>query len=300
MPEGPEVTKITNQLNEKLKGKVFQRINILSGRYIKTLPIGFENFHHYVNNVQPVLRGVKNKGKFIWWDFGPDNIVFSTLGMTGCYKTEADKYARVQWVYNNTESIYYCDMRNFGTLKFTNDVELTKKLKELGPDMLNDPCSLEDFVKICRKKKTKSIVSFLLDQKAISGIGNIYKSEALYLAGISPYKKVEDLTPKELRDLYLAIDVVLSSAYLLGGSTIANYADTDNQVGKYFNKKAVPIEIERVRKAKITDVMFSSTVEYFLSGHMVYQAKKDPFGNEVRKATLDDGRTTWYVPEVQL
>lgn len=297
MPEGPECTRLAKQLNEKLKGKIFRDIEILSGRYTKTLPIGYEDFHHYIRNYQPVLKSVNCKGKFIWWEFDSNNIMFSTLGMTGSYKSEPNKYVRVKFTYING-SVYYCDMRNFGTLKFTNKVALEKKLKELGPDMLSNPCSLEDWVKICQRRKNKSVVSFLLDQKAISGVGNIYKSESLYLAGISPTKKIGECSPNESKRLWKAIQIVLNNAYNLGGSTISSYADLENEIGHYFDEMAAPIEIDKIRKDK-TIHNHALAIDFNLKGVMVYQQSVDPFGNKIEKVSLDDDRSTWYVPTVQ-
>ena len=93
----------------------------------------------------------------------------------------------MKWIFDDDTEIYYSDMRNFGTLKFYFGIgsskELNKKLSEIGPDMLNEPCDEKTWLKICEKRKNQSLVKFLMEQKNVSGVGNIYKSESLFLAG---------------------------------------------------------------------------------------------------------------------
>ena len=118
MPEGPEVTIVTKQLNFTVQNKVIKDIELLSGRYTKKEPSGFTDFvDRAINHESQKVLGVNNKGKFIYW-LTSSGVIFSTLGMTGTYKTKDNKYARVKWVFDDDTEIYYSDMRNFGTLKF--------------------------------------------------------------------------------------------------------------------------------------------------------------------------------------
>jgi len=118
MPEGPEVTIVTKQLNGIVQNKTIKDIEMISGRYLKKEPVGFTNFLDYaINEFPQTVLGVNNKGKFIYW-LTTSGVIFSTLGMTGTYKTKDNKYARVKWTFTDNSTVYYCDMRNFGTLKF--------------------------------------------------------------------------------------------------------------------------------------------------------------------------------------
>ena len=286
MPEGPEVTIVTKQLNFTVQNKVIKDIELLSGRYTKKEPIGFTDFvDGAINNESQKVVGVSNKGKFIYW-ITSSGVIFSTLGMTGTYKTKDNKYARVRWTFDDNTEIYYSDMRNFGTLKFyfgtESSKELNKKLSEIGPDMLNEPCNEKTWLQICEKRKNQSLVKFLMEQKNVSGVGNIYKSESLFLAGLAPYRKVGDCTSEELSRLYKSVKTVLKNSYETGGATIRNYSDLYNNQGQYV---AFPSKADEMMKSRI--------------GVMVYSQKEDPYGNPIQKIKLDDQRTTYYSPEVQ-
>ena len=286
MPEGPEVTIVTKQLNFTVQNIVIKDIELLSGRYTKKEPSGFTDFvDGAINHESQKVLGVHNKGKFIYW-LTSSGVIFSTLGMTGTYKTKDNKYARVKWIFDDDTEIYYSDMRNFGTLKFyfgaESSKELIKKLSEIGPDMLNKPCDEKTWLKICEKRKNQSLVKFLMEQKNVSGVGNIYKSESLFLAGLAPYRKVGDCTSEELVRLYTSVKTVLKNSYETGGATIRNYSDLYNNQGQYV---AFPSKADEMMKSRI--------------GVMVYSQKEDPYGNPIQKIKLDDQRTTYYSPEVQ-
>ena len=292
MPEGPEVTIVTKQLDKEVRGWNLVNIKLLTGRYTRKEPDGFYEFMSilYPKYDGIYIHGICNKGKFIYW-LCMDGIIFSTLGMTGTYKAEDNKYARVRFDFrDNTpektrKSIYYSDMRNFGTLKFITEnpkQELDKKLASIGPDMLNNPCDEETWLAICEKRKNNSLVKFLMEQKNVSGVGNIYKSESLFLAGLAPHRTVGDCSTEELLRLYASVKTVLKNSFETGGATIRNYSDLHNTQGNYV---AFPSKADEMMKSRI--------------GVMVYSQKTDPYGNPIMKIKLDDQRTTYYSPEVQ-
>jgi len=280
MPEGPEVTRVANQLNSVVKNALLDSITILSGRYTKKAPDGYFNLESALQRGALLIKEVRNKGKFIWWELEGERFIFSTLGMSGRYALSQTTHSRIQFditkVYSKyTESlpVFYEDIRNFGTIKIVNDRNiLNKKLDSIGPDMLNNPCSVCEFLKIARKHNNKSIVKFLMEQRYISGVGNIYKSESLFLARISPLNLVSDLSDDDLTRLHGCIIKVLSESYRTGGSTIQTYKDVYGNSGNY-TKEASKL--------------------------MVYNQKTDLYGNPVERITLDDGRTTFFSPTIQ-
>ena len=276
MPEGPEVTRIAKQLNEYIQNGDNTLISIwpLSGRYTKSPIPGLIDLH-----LPTVVKAVYNHGKFIYWELANEKYIFSTLGMTGGYLPYLDNYARVQFNLNG-RIIYYTDIRNFGTFKITNEVELVKKLKTLGPDMLNVSCSDAVFSSRFRKYPNMNIASALMEQKIISGVGNIYKSESLYWAGLHPMRKISSLTDQELIKLRESVVNVLFSAYKAGGSTIRNYKDFYGEEGQYTNGDPAKLLSEKYQRA-------------------VYGKSKDPKGFKVERIFVGDGRTTYYVKELQ-
>jgi len=288
VPEGPECTTVAVQLNAILKGSYLTEVDILSGRYLKTLPEGYDIFN---SQLPRQILGVGNKGKFIYMSLEQERYVFITLGMSGSFKVSPNPYARVQFQYLHDvgdahieSSVYFSDMRNFGTLKFIRGTaELERKLATIGPDMLNAPCSEEQWLDITERHKRKSLVNFLMTQSVISGVGNIYKSEALFLSRLHPARRVESLSLEERKSLYNSVKEVLSVAYQTGGSTIRSYSDVYNSEGKYTRFASAIKEIADARLGKV----------------MVYGQKTDPYGNPISRITLDDKRTTHFSPLLQ-
>jgi formamidopyrimidine-DNA glycosylase len=288
MPEGPECTTVAVQLHSILKNAYLTDVSILSGRYLKTLPEGFERLSE---RLPLQILGVRNKGKFIYMQLERDWNVFITLGMSGSFKISTNPYARVQFDYLHDTGeiqvenrVFYSDMRNFGTLKFVQGQDvLEQKLASIGPDMLNAPCSEEQWLNLCERYKRKSLVNFLMTQSVVSGVGNIYKSESLFLARLHPARTVSSCSQEELLELYRAVLQVLKIAYETGGSTIQNYSDVYNSEGKYARYASAVKEIADARLGKV----------------MVYGQKTDPYGNLISRITLDDKRTTHYSPVLQ-
>ncbi len=312
IPEGPEVRKLVDQLQQYVNLGNLSSIEPISGRYTKTSIPNIDAFNadiQYSSFMTPIIE-VNCKGKFIWFKIKGLNKIwylFSTLGMTGSYRNFEDKYARVKFTfaiyesgeiikgvqgfqkykYSHNEYLYYCDMRNFGTMKFTDKAsDLQKKLFDLGPDMLSNHCSIYEWLKIAEKRKHRSIVNFLMEQKYISGIGNIYKSESLYLARIDPRKKVGDCSELQLKCLYSAVYAILKCAYEEGGSTISSYKDLYGESSNW---------------AKRPGTKYNHAQNTFedMDGLFVYNLKEDIEGNKVETLKLDDGRTTFWVPSIQ-
>lgn len=264
MPEGPECTIIANSLNKLAQGRKLTNIEILSGRYQKT-PITNLDLILNANIVE-----ISNKGKFIYWKFDNSYNLFSTLGMSGGYSTAKTTHERIRFTLDNSLEIVYTDVRNFGTMKIANFAELEKKKREIGPDMLNNPCSINEFEKIIEKNKNWKLGPFLLEQKKLSGIGNIYKSEICYLAAINPSRTLSTIVGIELENLYCSIIHILQVALSLGGSSQKDYKDIDGTLGKF-----------------LSDIS------------QVYRRTTDRLGNPVVSCELGDGRTTWWCPNVQ-
>ena len=287
MPEGPECTRTARQVDRAVRGKSLVNLNFISGRYTKNLPAGFANFYIALEDNHLPVKGVFNKGKFIWWEFGdlfPICYMYTTLGMSGNFKLQPSKHTRIAFYFDDHTAVYYNDQRNFGTIKFVfDDKDHQKKLDSIGPDMLNNPCTLSEFLRIARLKPRWTMVKWLMDQSQISGVGNIYKSESLFLAGIRPDKLIEECTDEELEKLYHAVCQILSASYSTGGATIRNYSDLYNNHGQYTRFASNPNEIVAAR-----------------GGHvMVYNQTQDIYGNPVERIKLNDGRTTFWSPAVQ-
>lgn len=266
MPEGPEVKRIGISLAKRLTSKKIRKIEILSGRYLKKEPSGFDEV---VNHFPLPVIGCGVHGKFIYFICDNEWSIWNTLGMTGHWSSTKEKHSRIRFVLDDGE-VYYNDMRNFGTVKFVRGkFNLIKKLKSLGPDMLSNSPTDEVFITRLNKKPNWSLAKVLMDQSIVSGVGNYIKADALWLSKLSPKRKVKDCSPSELSLLNESIQSVMNTSYDSGGATIKSYKNFEGEIGNYTEKM------------------------------IVYGRKKDPLGNDVVKEQTDDGRTTHWVPSIQ-
>ena len=236
----------------------------MSGRYLKT-SLDFSKI------ISQKVTSVKVKGKFIYWNFPNDSVLFSTLGMSGIYSTTKTTHSRIRFILDNSLEMFYNDVRNFGTMKVTDVAELSKKLKELGPDMLNEPCSISEFKKILLKYPNKLLGIFLLDQKRISSIGNIYKSEICYSSKLDPSRTLSSLSEIEIISLYTSIVSILAIAYEFGGSSQKDFQSVSGELGTYLQELS-----------------------------QVYRRTHTRSGLAVHSTVLvGDDRTTWWCPDAQ-
>jgi len=261
MPEGPEVKLYVDKLNQQYANKTIKEVNVISGRYLKK-PI--QNLN--VLSGQKLLS-VNCKGKFIWFEL-QQNIIFSTLGMTGSWSRVSKTHSRIKITFSDDDYVYFNDIRNFGTFHIKEREDLIKKIKTIGPDMLNNPP--HNFVEIMRKRDNKNICEVLMKQNIISGVGNYIKAESLWLAKINPHSKIKNLSDKDLMRLELAILQVIRESYKSQGASLKTYTNFDNEEGEatdFFN---------------------------------VYSKKIDTLGNQVVKEETPDKRTTHWSPVRQV
>jgi formamidopyrimidine-DNA glycosylase len=149
------------------------------------------------------------------------------LGMTGrmlvCEAAEEiAKHTHAIAKLASGRELRFVDPRRFGRLSVAHDFEAA------GSEPLE--IELDRFVSLFRGRKTP-IKSALLNQKLLSGVGNIYADESLFRAGIRPRRSAASLNKEALRRLYLAVQEVLKEAIVLGGSSISDYVDADGEEG---------------------------------------------------------------------
>ena len=149
------------------------------------------------------------------------------LGMTGrmvvCEpKSDVAKHTHAILRLASGRELRFVDPRRFGRLSVTHGFQAP------GSEPLE--VELDRFVPLFRGRKTP-IKSALLNQKLLSGVGNIYADESLFRAGVRPRRRAASLTREELRLLYLGLQDVLKEAIALGGSSVSDYVDADGDEG---------------------------------------------------------------------
>lgn len=283
MPEIAEVALTAEILNKYFKNKILTAFDFVSGRYSKNSPVQYNDF---IDALPLKVKKVDSRGKFMWFElYDPSNkenkwYVWNTFGLTGMWSLFEAKFNRAVLTFKNNSAAYFSDMRNFGTIKFTQDKKaLDKKLAELSPDFLKD----DDFDLSNITKYKIPIVKILMDQKRVgSGLGNYLVAEILYRAGISPHRSGNSLTSKEISNLTYWIKYVVKLSYV------------DNHIGYMVNLEGESNKIKKKDyhpEIKLDDPTFE---------FMVYRKKVDPLGNKVKAEKIAGSeRTTYWVPSVQ-
>jgi formamidopyrimidine-DNA glycosylase len=146
-----------------------------------------------------------------------------------------NKHNHVELVFENFK-IVYNDPRRFGFFQLIkNNTNLIKRFSHLGPEPFDKKFNL-NYVYNFFKGKNKDIKNFLLDQKFVSGIGNIYASEILFLSKVNPFKKVKLLSKKECLKIIINSRKILLKAISKGGSSIRDFKDTSGLKGGFQNE----------------------------------------------------------------
>ena len=228
MPELPEVETIVRELRQKISGDIFSGVELLWPKSYQTSDgLTIENRQ---------ITGVARKGKFIIFNLLRDFLIVH-LRMTGQLiindKLPADrKYLRVIFPLKSGRYLLFYDLRKFGRIILTKDLE--EVLKNTGPDALQEDFSIA-YLQERMMGKTLSLKSFLLDQRNVAGLGNIYIDESLYLAGLHPQSTAGKISRKQRERLYESIALVLQTAIKRMGTTISDYKTTGGGFGENQN-----------------------------------------------------------------
>ena len=144
------------------------------------------------------------------------------------------KHNHIYFKFNNNFVLIYNDVRRFGFFKLFKTTKLNEIvfLKKLGPEPLNDDFNFKYFIKIIKNKK-KNIKNLLMDQTFVSGLGNIYVNEALFLSKIHPLKRCSDLKRESIKNLIFNIKRVLRISINQGGSSIKDFKNAHGKSGNF-------------------------------------------------------------------
>ena len=246
MPELPEVEIVRQSLDKKVKQKKVRRVIVRNRNLRFKIP---PNFISFLEN--QIITKVRRFSKYLIFNLSNNSYCLLHLGMSGTvhvvYKnknslitnTSFYSYPKLPKKHNHVEIIFkdlkiiYNDPRRFGFFQIIeDDTVLKKKFSHLGVEPF-DPKFDEKYIYSFFKNKEKSIKNFLLDQSFVSGIGNIYASEILFLCKISPNKKAGKLTKRDCRKIAINSRKVLSDAIRKGGSSIRNFKNISGKEGAF-------------------------------------------------------------------
>ncbi|MCY3414664.1 MAG: bifunctional DNA-formamidopyrimidine glycosylase/DNA-(apurinic or apyrimidinic site) lyase [Candidatus Heimdallarchaeota archaeon] len=212
-------------------------------RFFKNTQVDIEKLLDY--KISSILR----KGKFLIWEFTKEFskiYALNHLGMSGIWyilsSFSVDELGQGEYKHfklyfrlvlkNDILHLIFVNTRKFGTfhIKQLDDILKQKSIASLGPDILDQPFKIDEFL-LRFKGRKKEIGKALLDSSIISGCGNIYKCESLFRAGINPFTPSNKIPEKSLRLLAIKLSDVAHEAMRHKGSTLRDFKNVDGYAG---------------------------------------------------------------------
>ncbi len=233
MPEMPEIETLARKLRKTLIGKQIVQVRLSGLPLRKPIPDTFAADLRG-RSVNKILR----RGKYLILELEPRAFWLMHLGMSGrvLYPVQAGENAihtHAFFRFSDSSQLEYRDHRRFGLLAFY-DVSYPDQIPEVA-SLGMDPLSVrfqQNWLWPLLKKSRREIKSFLLDQRRIAGIGNIYACEALFDARINPFRLCQTLTGEETSRLVHSIQKVLRLAIRYHGTSFSDFLNPDGNPGK--------------------------------------------------------------------
>jgi len=264
MPELPEVETVVSDLNKKIKGDTITDFWSDWPKAIKGKSLAV--FKQEIKG-RKILQA-RRIGKNIFIDLSGRKTLYIHLKMTGHllvkrathplrlseasnpqptthnhFLDKVNQYIHHIWKLKDKsqklkvaeKTMEFSDVRKFAkiVLDDTKKISELKEIKALGVDAMSPEFTLKKFEEILENNKNKPIGIVLMDQEKISGIGNIYRSEILFAAGILPMRPVKSLKNPEIKKVYKAIQKILKKAIKLRGTSDSDYRDTSGAPGNF-------------------------------------------------------------------
>ena len=273
MPELPEVEHVVRALRPVVVGR-----RILAAELnLKRIAPGISRpqFNQQLKNA--VVTAVGRRGKYILFELESGALLTTHLRMTVKFvaiptDNNLPPYAHVVFYLDNEKRLVFCDMRQFGRMQLIkNSRRLPRELLTLAPEPLSADFTEDYFLKTL-SRSGRTLKTLLLDQTRVLGLGNIYASEALFLAGVNPMKAANKLSKPRARKLYQAVRDTLQEAIDAGSTLRIDLADGN---GSYFE---APERFWRV---------------YERAGEPCVKC-----GTKIKRV-VQGGRSTYYCPKCQ-
>jgi formamidopyrimidine-DNA glycosylase len=233
MPELPEVETLARRLRGTVVGKRVAEVR-LSGFALRK-PVADD----FAARLQGrTIEKISRRGKYLIAELRPNTYWLIHLGMSGrllYHERESVPATHTHAVvrFSDSSELEYRDHRRFGLLAAYDVREpgLIPEIRSLGMDPLRSGFN-QKYLRPLLQNSRQEIKSFLLDQKRIAGLGNIYVCEALYLAGIHPSRRCSEIAPGETARLVRAIRTVLRAGINHKGTSFSDFMDSDGNPGE--------------------------------------------------------------------
>lgn len=238
MPELPEVETTCRGIRPHIEGQTIHHIEVREPRL--RWPVSDE-IHTLLNSR---ILSVGRRAKYILIETDLAHDILLHLGMSGslriCSPDEpTKKHDHLIFHLSNGLQMRYHDPRRFGCALWIPHADQSHPLlSQLGPEPLSEAFTTTEFIASCANRK-RAIKLHIMDNHVVVGVGNIYASEALFLAGIHPNRAAHRISAKRLTALHQAIRSVLSAAIEQGGTTLRDFLQSDGKPGYFKQQLAV-------------------------------------------------------------
>ena len=272
MPELPEVETVAAALRACLPGRRITGVKVRCEKLRRPMPV-----KALQNLVNEAICGVRRRAKYLLIDMSDGQTLVIHLGMTGTLRLTdkneaAERHDHLDFQLDSGECLRFRDPRKFGLVMVVkpNERGEIKELGELAPEPLGEDFTADYFYRLSRKRTT-AVKNFIMDQRRVVGVGNIYASESLFRARIRPTIAVSRLGQERCRRLVTVIKEVLAEAIATGGTTISDFHSVDGSEGAFARELQV----------------------YGRTGELCVKCRQP-----IEKLTIG-GRSTFYCPQCQ-
>ncbi len=275
MPELPEVELVVKSLDSLVKGRRIIAAELLRARLAPENPPA--QFAERLRGA--AINFVHRRGKHILFDLDNTETLIAHLRMSGRFmllpvERDLPKYSHAVFYFEDETRLVFQDQRHFGFMKIvaTANLHEAKEIKKLAPEPFSEAFSAQYFRAVLKTSK-KSLKEFLLDQTKVLGLGNIYASEAMFLARANPQIAANRLSARKANVLFEKIRDVLRESIAHGSTLNVNPENID---GSYYGGG-------------------------FEDHWRVYDRENDPCANceTPLKRIVQGGRSTYFCPRCQ-
>jgi formamidopyrimidine-DNA glycosylase len=252
MPELPEVETVISDLNKKIKGETI--VGFWSDWQKAIKGKNLEQFKKEIKNRK--ILNARRIGKNIFLDLSGNKTLYLHLKMTGhllvkfpikskiknpklenknYFNDRVNQYIHHIFYLKSGRTLEFSDMRKFAKiiLDDTEKINNLKEIKSLGIDAMDEKFDFKKFQEILNKKPKNKIGMILMEQNLIAGIGNIYRSEILFDAGVNPLKIINKIKIGERKKIFHSIKKILKLAIKYRGTSDSDYRDTSGAPGNF-------------------------------------------------------------------
>jgi len=233
MPELPEVETIRRHLAPHVEGRDLADLDVEDPRWCE--PLAPDELRDAVEG--RTIERLGRRGKYLVWELADEVLLLMHLRMTGTLLLDPAPgvlYRRVRIVLSDGHELAFCDPRRFGTGQLVLGSDALEAffatrvgLEPLGPELTGQT------LRALARGRRAPIKAFLLDQRRVAGVGNIYADEALFRARVHPLRPAGALTREQYEELAAAVKVVLLAGIDAGGASIDDFRHPDGVQGAF-------------------------------------------------------------------